>query len=403
MHYYHSQERYDLWILITVRLKCINTDSQVGIAVKVKRFNNEIAPSLIFSLKTMKKTTAIFFVIMSSISFLQMDCKEDPINPFTDCPLPIDTTSHNFTWQIDTIGTFQSYLRDTWGSDTNNVYAVGFIYWPDRITPYNIIKWNGTNWRPVSYLEGDLNSIYGFGPNDIWVAGFWQLDNNFFPLISHWNGSQWQTWKMQEFSFLTSIWGTSTNNMYACGGNGTILHYDGTTWSKMESGTTIRLSDCWGNSKTNEMYFVGGNASTGEGVLVYFNEKKEKKVIQTSPQYNDTSLYGRLLGVRGVNDSTIYIVGPHAFTGRPSHWKEIILNNDNTIMEKVRGKNNNLFITGSFSLILHFNGSNWFRYDQFYRKPDGDFLVNTWESKKKVFKVGQTGTSRGVIYRGRQQ
>jgi hypothetical protein len=36
---------------------------------------------------------------------------------------------------------------------------------------------------------------------------------------------------------LMSVWGTSSNDVYAVGSNGTILHYDGTAWSQMASGT----------------------------------------------------------------------------------------------------------------------------------------------------------------------
>jgi hypothetical protein len=38
--------------------------------------------------------------------------------------------------------------------------------------------------------------------------------------------------------------------------DGTILHYDGTQWSTMESGTSVNLFDVWGRSST-DIYAVG--------------------------------------------------------------------------------------------------------------------------------------------------
>ena len=38
---------------------------------------------------------------------------------------------------------------------------------------------------------------------------------------------------------LSRVWSTAPSDVYAVGDNGTILHYDGTTWSAMSSGTTI--------------------------------------------------------------------------------------------------------------------------------------------------------------------
>jgi hypothetical protein len=55
---------------------------------------------------------------------------------------------------------------------------------------------------------------------------------------------------------LYSVWGTSAINIYAVGLNGTILHYDGTTWTAESSGTTNKLNAVWGVSETN-IYAVG--------------------------------------------------------------------------------------------------------------------------------------------------
>ena len=45
---------------------------------------------------------------------------------------------------------------------------------------------------------------------------------------------------------LNGVWGSSSSDVYAVGQLGGILHYDGDSWSKMASGTSIGLSGIWG-------------------------------------------------------------------------------------------------------------------------------------------------------------
>ena len=56
-------------------------------------------------------------------------------------------TSHNYTWQEFTIGDWQSALYDVWGTDENNVWAVGSVTINDTV--YGVLKWNGIEWLPV--------------------------------------------------------------------------------------------------------------------------------------------------------------------------------------------------------------------------------------------------------------
>ena len=56
---------------------------------------------------------------------------------------------------------------------------------------------------------------------------------------------------------LNDVWGNSENDVYAVGNRGTILHYDGATWSKMNSGTTsLDFKAIWG-SAADDIYVAG--------------------------------------------------------------------------------------------------------------------------------------------------
>ena len=56
----------------------------------------------------------------------------------------MDTTSHNFTWDIDTLG-ISGTLRDVQIIDENNIWVVGEIE-TDTAT-YNAAHWNGNDWE----------------------------------------------------------------------------------------------------------------------------------------------------------------------------------------------------------------------------------------------------------------
>jgi hypothetical protein len=55
---------------------------------------------------------------------------------------------------------------------------------------------------------------------------------------------------------LRGVWGTSWSDVYAVGMGGTILHYDGISWSSMTSGTSEELEGVWGTA-SNDVYAVG--------------------------------------------------------------------------------------------------------------------------------------------------
>ncbi|NCS89429.1 MAG: hypothetical protein AUK34_09545 [Ignavibacteria bacterium CG2_30_36_16] len=143
-------------------------------------------------------------------------------------------TSHNFTWQIYPIGDAgiqASVLEDVWGTDENNVWAVGTVIIED--TAYGVIKWNGSEWLPGKKIGG-WNAVFGFSNSDIWIAGGG---------VDHFDGIKWNPVSgylnnttgqyivldrvLDDNTPYTSIWGTSSNNLYFGGGRGKIIHWDG--------------------------------------------------------------------------------------------------------------------------------------------------------------------------------
>lgn len=59
---------------------------------------------------------------------------------------------------------------------------------------------------------------------------------------------------------LNAVWGSSANNVYAVGEVGAILHFDGSSWSPMNSGVLVALNDVWGAS-ASEVFVVGNDGT----------------------------------------------------------------------------------------------------------------------------------------------
>ena len=102
----------------------------------------------------------------------------------------------------------------------------------------------------------DLRAIWGRGSDDIYVAG----GNG---TILHYDGSDWLPMESQTDAWILGLWGTSDNNIYGVGGyfdgvgkwldpdawnGGVILHYDGMLWSEIKPDIPQRLFSIWGSS-----------------------------------------------------------------------------------------------------------------------------------------------------------
>ena len=101
---------------------------------------------------------------------------------------------------------------------------------------------------------------------------------------------------------LYSVWGTSATNVYAVGLNGTILHYDGTTWTAETSGTTNKLNAVWGVSETN-IYAVGEKVilhKSGTGTAWGMDDIKD--YITQEDYWSDMTL----TSVRGTDATHVY-------------------------------------------------------------------------------------------------
>ncbi|MDI6805000.1 MAG: hypothetical protein QME58_14385, partial [Bacteroidota bacterium] len=168
----------------------------------------------------------------------------------------MDTTSHNFTWEIDTLGDGAgSVLRDVCIINDTCVWAVGEIYKRDsagnfETEPYNTARWNGKKWelKRIQFYTfcgpGSLtgpypaNAVFAFDDGEIWIASQSQI-------------AKWKNGVQISITCLpvsvNKIWGSNKNNVYTAGPLGQIGFFNGVSWRRLESGTDVSINDIWGS------------------------------------------------------------------------------------------------------------------------------------------------------------
>ena len=302
-------------------------------------------------------------------------CHKDdgPVDPCHDCP---DTTSHNFTFTTYTLGDdgASSTLYDVAIINDTLAYAVGEIYLKDATgqidqTPYCLAKWNGSTWQLKrlyyknkdfqgnEYIAAlrDIRGVFAFSATDVWLTP---------GSVFHWNGQD----SLTEFSFsrltlpdpnatVFKLWGENSNNLYGVGNAGTIVFYNGSSWQKIESGTTLDIRDVWGDG--NEILALashGFSPPAGKCLM---------RIIGTTVEaVSDSGLPPMLSGIWFASGKHYYVVGDGMFekvdVSSIDPWIGFHTGLTTYYTNAIRGTaSNDIVVVGAYGEVLHFNGSTW--------------------------------------------
>jgi cysteine-rich repeat protein len=235
-------------------------------------------------------------------------------------------------------------IRAVWASDPHTIYAAGNSIhrfqdgtWTEMTTGlgtrYHSIWGRGTG----EILVGGRRSIIGYHDGSKWtrvfggdqddagrINAFWESDTGQvfavggpglavqpgYAQIVRCQGagcgesSGWSHTALHEHGALQDVWGTSPQNVFAVGGSGTILHFDGVQWSPMDSGTEVDLQGVWG-TPGGPIYAVGD-----QGTILRYDGSAWSRVVLPYdagrfPWVSDV----QFRGIWGTDPDDIYIVG----------------------------------------------------------------------------------------------
>ena len=178
------------------------------------------------------------------------------------------------------------YVRGIWGNSESDIYLVGgngFLAHSDGtlITSRN------------SNTFYDLYAIWGDSADDIYAVG----GDAGRSIIQHYNGTDWSNiYTDSSGGPFFGVWGSSADNIYAVG-YGRIVHFDGTSWTDIDTGTSFSgtyIYGVWGSS-ANNVYVVAAND------VLHFDG------TDWSIAYSDDSAY--FTAVHGTSAGQVYVVG----------------------------------------------------------------------------------------------
>ncbi len=287
----------------------------------------------------------------------------------TDCCL--DTTNHQFSWIIDTLGVYGSYLNDVAVVNENNIWAVGNIRMPDPDSSngtgyqnFNSVHWNGSEWEFIQIINPDpIMGVLYFDSNDIWMV-------NGYPI--HWDGVEWTLFQLQNYDIQAAVehlWGSSSSDIYFVGLSGAVVHYNGANFEQLESGTDLKLRSIIGSG--DHIWVTGYQDLIGTILLEYRNDAFETVYFRSENfmDFHPDSLSGKTMAVWTNNPDSVNVLTPKGIyrVPRNSHGEgRFIPNYWQGFPWSIGGNSDNdIFSGGDFSSIYHFNGSTFRYYPEF--------------------------------------
>jgi hypothetical protein len=188
---------------------------------------------------------------------------------------------------------------------SNDVWAVGY---QNVGSPINtLIKhWNGTRWSVVpspSLANGaEFSAVTAVSSTNVWAAGDINVSKEGV-LIEHWDGMRWSVVSSAAFTGKGPIYGISadaSNDVWAVGDN-TSLHGNGTSWSAVAGVSTVNMGAVTALSPAN-VWAVGiGPGATRNsfprGTIVRWDGTSWSIVSSPNPHTNVSSDLGSVAAV----------------------------------------------------------------------------------------------------------
>ena len=164
---------------------------------------------------------------------------------------------------------------------------------------------NQTTWSTLSSpTQPQLNASFVLAASHMGAVG--NNQGSSYTVLSSTNGTTWTSVStgLGGAQTLNGVWALSATNVWAVGNHGVIIHYDGTRWSLVPSGTTQNLTAISGLS-ASQIWAVGQHKGPNETILAY-NGTAWAGAGVTNRQAQD------LFGVSAVSNSgvtSVYAVG----------------------------------------------------------------------------------------------
>ncbi|CAN5693090.1 hypothetical protein BH11MYX1_BH11MYX1_15380 [soil metagenome] len=175
-------------------------------------------------------------------------------------------TAVDDVWLVSSGGTIDHYDGTAWVSARTGSAHWAAVYGLTRNVAWaldstgTLAVWNGHAW-----VDGPSAPFGGAPYSDIWASSASDLFAVGNGSIVHFDGASWTTMASGANVPLSDVWGSGPGDVWAVGYDGTILHYDGNAWNAAQVTTSAFLRGVWG-SGPHDVWAVGDG-----GVIVHFD------------------------------------------------------------------------------------------------------------------------------------
>jgi len=326
-----------------------------------------------------------------------MDCKDDP--PVVPPIIPPDSTSQEFTIQVFEVGaphTFQ-ITRDVWVFDKNNIWVVGDFYLSDSTVSggtreSNIIRWDGKKW----YQYGPFfNSSGLIGISAIDSSKLYLTDGLVIKYDGVFNRYNFTSMEFKPGQNILKVWAINENNIWGVGLNGMVVHYDGTSWRKLNFPEGWGFGSISGSTKNGFGYAI---ASSIESDIIVELRPDSAFILTTYPAVNYA------LDAYTLTDSTLFISGNPSRIFNLNTKKDTVIhsfNNPWPQMTAFHTKNDIIWlmfdsINRKYSL-RHFNGNRYRDIALLQQYSEQVFYHGSYASNNFFAFVGDADNGKSVI------
>jgi|GEM_PF-2734671 len=238
------------------------------------------------------------------------------------------------------------------------------------------------SWYPmISGTNIGLLSVWGSSSTNVFAVG----GETPVQTILHYDGNTWSSMDSVNSNRLNGVWSSSSSDVFAVGQNGTILHYDGSTWSAMDSGTAETLWSVWGNAGSD--VFAAGSY----GTILHYNGST------WTPMNSGTTII--LWSVWGSSGSDVFAVGDNGtilhYNG--SVWARMTSGTTNYLNGIWGSSGSDVFVVGGniTRIILHYDGYAWSTMESGSKWA---FYAVWGSSGSDVFAVGNDDIGGAIYY-----
>jgi hypothetical protein len=255
------------------------------------------------------------------------------------------------------------------------------IEWREAVPPPNSAEYV---WESRYPQNNDLYAIWGFSAEDIFTVG----SNG---TILHFNGKTWSPMDSPTSESLYGIWGTASNNVYVTGENGTLLRYDGVSWKVIDSGTNMDLHKIWGSS-SDDIFITTIRFAK---ILHYDGNGWD---ILTTPLEERTTI---LAGIWGTSPYNVYAVGSF---NAILHWDgyewEAISRREKPedfvhITYGIWGSAaDDIYVVDGLRCIKHYDGKSWRKI----RHTEHDVMSIWGTASDNVYAVGRANFYASILH-----